>query len=367
MNKFFFFLILVTAFNCAAARLTVTVYDRHSRPLQDVEIRIAGLHGNSYVAARQTDRYGCAQLQDLPAGVYAVNAFKVDYARVSEPIRIHQDEAASHSITLPEIWTPSMEAEKSAQSFFQRSLRGRVFDGSTRKPLSGVRLKFDGRDAVTSSDGRYSFEDTFIDHGLLRAEVKGYQPAEQQLSLAGRRNYHDFYLQADKGTTRLSGCVRSSASGDPVRAKVVCSGIIAMSDSDGEFSLTIPLSGISAPVLAEADGFSVYSAEVALSGQETRLDILMSPEYEPSLIEGLVQDAENGEPVIGAKVIIGSGAGFTGIDGRYRIENLGFGRHEVLVFYRQACLFNETVNLNRKSFNYDILVSISALESPENP
>ena len=65
------------------------------------------------------------------------------------------------------------------------TVRGRVTDGATQEPLTGVTVSIGNRGAITQADGRYLISGVPAGTDSLRARTVGYAPAVQAVTIAG--------------------------------------------------------------------------------------------------------------------------------------------------------------------------------------
>ena len=65
------------------------------------------------------------------------------------------------------------------------TVRGRVTDGTTQEPLTGVTVSIGSRGAITQADGRYLISGVPAGTDSLRARTVGYAPAVQAVTIAG--------------------------------------------------------------------------------------------------------------------------------------------------------------------------------------
>jgi iron complex outermembrane receptor protein len=65
------------------------------------------------------------------------------------------------------------------------TVRGRVTDGATQEPLTGVTVSIGSRGAITQADGRYLISGVPAGSDSLRARTVGYAPAVQAVTIAG--------------------------------------------------------------------------------------------------------------------------------------------------------------------------------------
>jgi TonB-dependent starch-binding outer membrane protein SusC len=65
------------------------------------------------------------------------------------------------------------------------TVRGRVTDGATQEPLTGVTVSIGSRGAITQADGRYLISSVPAGTDSLRARMVGYAPAVQAVTIAG--------------------------------------------------------------------------------------------------------------------------------------------------------------------------------------
>src|SRR2546427_6564021 len=78
------------------------------------------------------------------------------------------------------LWVAPLGAQQATGT-----VRGRVTDGATQQPLSGVTVAVGSRAAQAQNDGRYVITAVPAGSYSVRARVIGYTPATQPVTVAG--------------------------------------------------------------------------------------------------------------------------------------------------------------------------------------
>ena len=130
-----------------------------------------------------------------------------------------------------------------------RAVAGRVYDQDTNQPLSGASVSFDGKYAVSDTEGSYAIQSHPGRTADLTARLQGYAPWKEQVTVSRSEEItrKDIYMRP-VGKYTISGTVRGH-SYDPVTGKwatvplpgaaVSWSGGTAVSDENGKYEITV--------------------------------------------------------------------------------------------------------------------------------
>lgn len=181
-------------------------------------------------------------------------------------------------------------------------VRGQVSDAASGQPLAdaavtlntGEQLRTDDAGAFAAKASRFRPFSATVDHGA-------FQPWQGEASF-GVLPLAPAALTAALQPTVLQGQVVDAVSGQPVAGATVSAGDqTATTDGEGRFELQrLPRSG--AQVALAADGFIAYDLPLADWNSADAQPVSL-PLY-PDGLHGQVSDAESGQPLAGAELIL---------------------------------------------------------------
>lgn len=217
---------------------------------------------------------------------------------------------------------------------------GVVRDAYTGQPVEGAEVTANGTAVTTDGDGEFAFNVTINGSlGVSRAEY-------ESTSVPVVVGIED--VEIALRPTTLTGKVINTRSNSPLAgATIIAEGpnsasSTTITDEEGEYLLIdVPSE---ATVSVVYDGFSAASQPV---GQSVSIDFAIRPD----VVSGMVAD-QDGQPLAGATVQMGSAVATTGADGAYRLGGVPeegsivvkkAGYREVLGEYPEDMTFDATL------------------------
>jgi hypothetical protein len=230
-----------------------------------------------------------------------------------------------------------------------RGFAGELADELLREPVC----------ATSSATGVYAVDGLVAAAYFASASAARYQPAAwgedevsaREIRVRGGERREGIDLVLRDGGIELRGAVSDLTGGPIEKARVWADGVtLTDTDANGEFVLWVKPGTVL--VRASADGYADATDSVDVpkgavaKGAPVRMDIVLTPE---SSLAGTVIDAASGEPIAGARVIVGQSewgwdqgeTTFTDERGAFRVSRLipkryvvvartsgGFGRTE---------------------------------------
>jgi EmrB/QacA subfamily drug resistance transporter len=199
--------------------------------------------------------------------------------------------------------------------------------------LSGRQL---GR-SVARTDGRYGMDTPGPGSYVLIAAADGHQPQATTINIGEEPLSHDVLLSATSG---LTGRVRSSGDGQPVRAAMVVvtderGEVLATGRTGerGEFAFDELVTG-SFTLAVNAPGYRPMARPVEVEGQGiTRVDIDLAA---GARVQGVIRAGVDASPLPDARVTLVDAAGnvvataTTGEDGAYGFTDLDSGDYSII-------------------------------------
>jgi protocatechuate 3,4-dioxygenase beta subunit len=290
-----------------------------------------------------TDEEGRFTFRDLPRRTFDVTVYKADGSRATKAVEVPSSDVL---IELPDAIT----------------LRGRVVDAETSKPISDFMLGVTtsqpggaGKSPYHAEDGSFEVEAVPVDGLALAVSAAGYAESKKLVDLVEGEEPEPVEIGLARGI-RVHGTVKDE-SGRPLEGVSVGydkhivmgrTGSMTMresqvtTDANGTFSFDSVSPG-KAQFGFSKQGYLRTDRTIEATGREQRLDVEMSTGV---ALRGIVVD-ESGAPVAGANVRgTTSGASRVGAgmrtvaDGRFTLEPLEPGRVTV---YAGATGYADTV------------------------
>ncbi len=215
---------------------------------------------------------------------------------------------------------------------------GVVRDADTGDPISGAVITSNGgRDTTSNDSGYYRLEVQASNAGIsdtLTCSVDGYYqqkwPFIAYLDLPRTKDFQLDPLPAQNTNATISGHVQSAEDSVAIqRAKVVCAGEEVFTNTNGNYTLSVP-AGI-CTLTVSASGFTSQQQALELAERENRtIDFtLEAAEIERGRVYGTVT-TNSRDAIPGAHVVCGADEAYTDQNGDYEI-NLPVGSKVVIV------------------------------------
>lgn len=309
-----------------AAAMTGTVRgvvtdEQTSLPLAGVAVTASG------APPTVTDAAGAYQVANVPAGAVTITAAKAGYATATG--------AASLTAGGVLVFSPALHAQAGTVT-----IQGRIVDGATGTPLSGVTVTLSGpaqQTMTTSADGVFSFASLPAGSYTLQASVTGFFGATATLSAGGGTlNVGDLALSRDapasSGTVR--GTVTDAQSGQPLAgASVSVGGVSTTTDASGVYTIANVAPGDVAVQVALTGYVSVTGGGELVAGGVLVFSPALTPlTAQETALEGTVTDGATHAPLAGVAISVSgssSAAATTDAQGHYRITGLAPGTIQV--------------------------------------
>ncbi len=246
-------------------------------PLEGVAITVAGSFNGTFI----TGIDGGFIFSNVSPGNVTINASKTGYYSVTGTGMVAAGEVLFFNPQLS-IWPPTHTAG---------SLKGKVFDGATNKPIEGATIWVTGVPSSTSnSHGVFLANEIAPGTYLVTISAAGYTNQNYQtIIIAGvTTDMQTIYLSPSQQTTTITGKVTDAASGNPIAgADVTVAGIglSTKTDSNGtyviagitslEFNLKASAVGYDSLVhIVSFIGHSIYAIDFPLISNQSDLKIV---------------------------------------------------------------------------------------------
>ena len=263
------------------------------------------------------------------------------------------------------------------------SIEGAVSDEQSGLPIAGATVRIgeigqrgvdgpvDASDAETTTDGNgyYVFSDVAPSSYLVSAEMDGYFPDDRSaLVMAGETTIVDFALEPEPTPNQPP---EMEPIGDrEVDEQETLEFDVVASDPDGD-PLVYEASGLPEGASFEERNFS-WTPEIGQAGEYDVTFVVSDGELEDSetititvvalprtgTVEGVIADAETGEPIEGALVSNGESEAVTDENGRFMLDNVPAGAQNLVASaegYEDS--YEEIEVLPGESVDVDIFLS----------
>lgn len=366
----------------APLRLTLTrgitalgrVVDARDQPLEDATVELwpsaasggnprrASGFGRVPVGSATSDREGRFRFAAVPEGVYDVEARRAGYAAVQVPgVEVVGAEASDARIPTDD--APAGSAEEVVEIgtvvlFPGARVEGKVVDqdgeavagvgiAAVPQASGGLRVprRRDREPRVTSdANGRFVLDDLPHDTLVQLFTVHPtYGAADPTFVRTPTPELVILEVATGEAARRLRGQVLGSTGAPLAAARVsvvvqsanVHRSMATTTDVQGRFELTLESSG---PVEVYASGPGHRPATVEVEDPDAGDEVILHLEPGATLVGRIV--GPRGEPVIGARILASPRGGITGTntqlgesdgEGRYRLDGLGPGLHDIEV------------------------------------
>jgi len=208
---------------------------------------------------------------------------------------------------------------------------GRVTDAEDGSAISGAEVSDGITIVLTDATGMYTIDDIMPGSYQIVASKEGFQTSSLTVSVvSGTAAVADLSLSQIIVPGTITGSVIDAQDASPMVGATVTDGTsMVTTDASGKYTLADVPAG-SYEVTASKEGYESSSLTVdVLSGTAAIADFSLSEVVVPGGIGGLVTDAEDGSPVIGAAVTDGVRTTTTDVVGQYTIVDVPPGSYEV--------------------------------------
>jgi len=273
---------------------------------------IAGATVSDGTRTTTTDSAGEYTIADVPPGTCQVTASKSGYESAFSLATVISGGNALADFSLTAVSVTG-------------SITGLVRDAEDRSPIAGATVSDGTRTTTTDALGRYTIAN--VPSGRIyqvTASKEGYESSSLMvIVLSGRTTWANLSLAEGVLPGSITGSVTDAENGSPIVGATVTGGTrTTTTDTLGKYAITNVPSG-AYKVTASKEGYQSSSMTVnVLSGSSAVVNLLLTKVVIPGTITGLVTDAENGSPIVGATVSDGTRTVTTDASGKYTIADV---------------------------------------------
>jgi uncharacterized membrane protein len=319
--------------------------DKTGRPIAGAVVLAQG-------QSDSTDSGGNYAIANLAPGKHQVSVRSANYSTETGAVEIKPGSPTSRDFKLtpkPGGGTAGGSREDSGQ------LRGRVTDDRTGRPIAGAVVSTQGQSDSTDSGGNYAITNLAPGKHQVSVRSANYSSETSAVEIKpGSSTSRDFKLTPKpggatasggrEGTGQLRGRVTDDKTGRPIAGAIVSlQGRSDATDTSGQYAIANIQPGkhrvnvTSSNYSTETDSVEVRAESTTTKNFELRArsgagsgPASGSPRKDGQL-SGRVTDDQTGRPISGARVSVGGRSDTTDQSGRYNIDGIATGRHEVSV------------------------------------
>lgn len=279
-------------------------------PLANANIRVAG-------KTLRSDAQGNFRAERVTAGDVSVNAELFRYRSAQETIRLRRGTEDAVRLALEPITTGTV--------------RGIVRNADGGQPLPGAIVTIGDLSARSNAEGRFEIENVPAGDSPVRASLKLFEPGESTVSLeaAGVADTELRLTPITYGT--VSGTVVNAETGEPLENAVVSAGgQSGRTNAVGEFELQRVPAGDISVLASKAVHIDDAKAFLLDAGASEMVTLRLQP-ITWGIVTGVVTDAETGQPLANAEVVVGARGVRTDSAGSFRAEKVPAGSLRIAV------------------------------------
>ncbi len=279
-------------------------------PIANAVIEIAGREV-------RTDSRGRFRAEEIESGEVTVSGAQSGYRADSESMLLEALQTAEATLELEPITTGT--------------INGSVVEEGSAAALAGVAVRAGDSEAVTGDDGRFVLEDVEAGAVAVAATKALYVPGSSNVALEAMATAETRIELTPITWGTVRGSVRDATSGRALaNARVRIGAVEVATDADGNYvAERVPAGEIS--ISAGLERYHGARAQIELPRDG---DVSRTLELAPittGTVYATVTDAASGEPVAGARVLLGTRPADTDATGRVAIGEVAAGRVAIRV------------------------------------
>ncbi|HNP62666.1 MAG TPA: carboxypeptidase regulatory-like domain-containing protein [Woeseiaceae bacterium] len=273
-------------------------------PLANAKVRFAGLD-------RRSNAEGAFRAERVPAGSVSVSAELFRYRGDQETVTLAPGTTQEVNLALEPITTGTVQ--------------GIVRNAADSKPVAGATVTIGNLSARSNADGRFEIKQVPAGKVIARANLKLFEPGESPVNVevAAVIDTEISVTPITYGT--VSGTVVNADTGQPLENAAVRAGRQSTrTNAAGEFELQRVAAG-NISVLASKAVHIDDSTTIALAAGASETVTLRLQPITWGVVTGIVTDAETGQPLANAEVVVGTQKARSDNAGRFRAEKVPAG------------------------------------------
>ena len=282
---------------------TVTDSSTHAG-LAGVTIAVGNLSTTS-------DASGAYTLSNLPTGSQSLTATLAGYNSSTLASVINAGQATTTNFVLAPIVTTG-------------TITGMVTDAATSNAIAGATVSYNGGSTTTDTSGNYEFANVAAGSVTVNVSASGYGNASNSVTVAaGSSATQNFPLTATPKVGSISGKVADVSGRALSAAAVAYSGGSAITDANGNYSLTNVAAGSQTLTASLAGYVSVSQSVSVTTNQSTTQNFTLT--LATGTISGTVTNSATNAALPGVTVSYAGGSAITSASGAYTLANVAPG------------------------------------------
>jgi thermitase len=272
---------------------------------------ISGAQVSDGIRTSFTDSAGKYTIDSVPPGNYQVVADKEGYESSSLTVTILQGSTAVVDFSLSEVIVTG-------------AITGSVTDAEDGSPVAGAVVSDGTRTTTTDASGEYTITGVPVGNYQVNASKEGYESSSLMATvLSGGTAVADFSLNEIILPGSITGTVTDAKDGSPIAGAVVSDGTrTTTTDATGKYTIANMMPDTYQVMASKSDYHGSSLTVTVLPGGTTVANFPLSEIIIPGTITGMVTDAKDGSPIVGAVVSDGTRATTTDVAGEYTITNV---------------------------------------------
>lgn len=324
-------------------------------PIVSAFVSVSVLQGNTVISTTLTDNNGNYLITGLQPGNYVIKVNATGYQIGVQGVTVLANQTVTANFSL---------------ALNPGSIGGFVLDGVTSNPVVGASVQIlQGNtllnSGLTDANGNFVFGNLAPGSYIVTVSGANYQTFSTSVNVVSNQTtFSSISLQGNPGT--ISGVVIDSSSMQPVVGVVIdlLQGLtlVATTQTDANGQYILPqLPPGTYTIRATAPNYQVTSQGAIVSSGST-LTANLSLNILPSMLSGIVIDANTSLPIPGASVNLLQGNilitnALTDANGNFNLNGLGTGTYSIQVSSPnyQTNLIGETISVNQ---SINVLISM---------
>jgi thermitase len=210
-------------------------------------------------------------------------------------------------------------------------ISGQVTDAEDGSAISGAQVSDGTRTVLTDVTGQYAINDVPSGSYEVVAGKEGYESSSLTVNVFSETTaVADFSLSEIIVHGSITGLVTDVEDGSPLVGATVSDGTrMTITDATGKYNIANMPPGTYQVTTSKSGYHSLSLTVTVLSGGTAVANFSLNEVIVPGSITGLVTDAEDGSPLVGATVSDGTRMTITDATGKYTIANVPQGTYQV--------------------------------------
>jgi hypothetical protein len=208
-----------------------------------------------------TDTYGDFEIKSVVTGYQPIVIRVGSRIRIKDMIVVERG-VNEYNFTLP-------PDGKVSSNFFQSAVYGKVVDGNSRLPVSGVKMEINGKTAESGADGSFQVEWVPPGYHFIYGVREGYKDYVQRAEVRKGDNYFEIVMDPRKSQAIIASKVVDDVTGDPLsQVAVNVDNRKVYTSAEGSFQVMVEKGRHHVMEISHA-GYDAYSSYVFAEQDQT--------------------------------------------------------------------------------------------------